>query len=143
MRFSTLLLTLLPATPIILAQGLFDDAFTVPWSGTVGPVPRFECTCDCGDEAISKQVTIDLCKQAIELGRKKEIKLLDDGKCAFWGLDVQLYPGELGGAWGKEVCTEKGCSASSACDYVACSGVERKKWVAPAPVVKEGKKFRA
>ncbi|KAF3932915.1 hypothetical protein ABW20_dc0100614 [Dactylellina cionopaga] len=136
MQFLTLLLTLLPAASVIAGQAMSDD-FTTPWTGAVGPVPRFECTCDCGDAETSKNITKELCNQAITLGRKKEIRLMEDGSCAFWGLDVQMFPDELGNAWGKEICAEKGCKVASTCDYVTCSGIEKKKWAPPAPVEKE------
>ncbi|KAK6533971.1 hypothetical protein TWF281_005313 [Arthrobotrys megalospora] len=132
MLFTTILALLPLLTPTLAKiDPTIDFDLTVPWQGAVGPVPRFECMCDCGSPEASRQITIELCEQAIQLGRKREVKLMDDGSCAFWGLDVSMFPEAIGSDWGKEVCTAKGCNATSTCDYIACSGVERTKWVAP------------
>ncbi|KAK6509812.1 hypothetical protein TWF481_004541 [Arthrobotrys musiformis] len=131
MLFTTIIAFLpLLAPAFAKIDPIIDGDLTAPWTGTAGPVPRFECMCDCGSPETSKQVTTELCEGAIKLGRKREIKLMEDGSCAFWGLDVSMFPEEIGSSWGKEICTERGCNATSTCDYITCAGVERTKWVA-------------
>ncbi|KAF3178085.1 hypothetical protein TWF106_004725 [Orbilia oligospora] len=134
MLFSTIIAFLpLLAPAFAKIDPVIDKDLTSPWAGKVGPVPRFECMCDCGSPEASRQVTTELCESAIKLGRKREIRLMEDGSCAFWGLDVSMFPEEIGSSWGKEICTEKGCNATSTCDYISCSGIERTKWTAPEP----------
>ncbi|EWC47418.1 hypothetical protein DRE_00386 [Drechslerella stenobrocha 248] len=128
MLFSVFLLAVAP----ILAAAQTE----IPWNGPFGVVPRFECLCDCGDEVTSKKITREVCKEALTTGRrKKEVRQMEDGRCAFWGIDVHLRPDEISATWGTEVCAERGCSAISQCNYVTCSGVKKTKWV-PAPPAK-------
>ncbi|KAK6333813.1 hypothetical protein TWF730_003996 [Orbilia blumenaviensis] len=141
MLFTTFIAFLpLLAPALAKIDPVIDEDLTAAWKGKAGPVPRFECMCDCGSPEASKKVTTELCESSIKLGRKREVRLMEDGSCAFWGLDVSMFPEEIGSSWGKEVCTEMGCNATSTCDYITCSGVERTKWVAPlADPVEEGK----
>ncbi|KAF3932804.1 hypothetical protein ABW19_dt0207916 [Dactylella cylindrospora] len=118
---------LLTIAPVVLAQdGLFDFP-TIPWTGPVGVVPRLECSCDCGDPAASLTISKELCQQVIDTGRKKEVRLMEDGSCAFWGMDVTYMYQEMAGSWGKEICAEKGCNATSTCNYISCTGVQKTK----------------
>ncbi|KAF3244402.1 hypothetical protein EYR41_003550 [Orbilia oligospora] len=113
MLFSTIIAFLpLLAPAFAKIDPVIDKDLTSPWAG---------------------KVTTELCESAIKLGRKREIRLMEDGSCAFWGLDVSMFPEEIGSSWGKEICTEKGCNATSTCDYISCSGIERTKWTAPQP----------
>ncbi|KAF3098154.1 hypothetical protein TWF102_006145 [Orbilia oligospora] len=110
MLFSTIIAFLPLLAPVFAKiDPVIDKDLTSPWAGKVGPVPRFECMCDCGSPEASRQVTTELCESAIKLGQ------------------------EIGSSWGKEICTEKGCNATSTCDYISCSGIERTKWTAPEP----------
>ncbi|RVD80410.1 uncharacterized protein DFL_008307 [Arthrobotrys flagrans] len=69
MLFTTTI-ALLPLLTLALAKidPTIDQGFTAPWTGKTGPVPRFECMCDCGSPEASKQVITELCEGAIELG---------------------------------------------------------------------------
>ncbi|KAK6354666.1 hypothetical protein TWF696_003806 [Orbilia brochopaga] len=126
MHYTTLFLAV---APLLAAAQL-----SLPWKGPVGPVPRFECTCHCEDDiTTTEKVTRDLCAQAVNVGRMKDIKVLEDGTCALWGLEIQLFPDEVGNSWSSEVCSEyKGCKAVGVCNYVTCSGIQKTEWTPPA-----------
>ncbi|KAJ6261483.1 hypothetical protein Dda_4153 [Drechslerella dactyloides] len=126
MHFTALLLA--ATVPLLTA------AQSLPWTGAVGPVPRFECICQCVDDpATAKTITPELCTKERTVGRMKDLKVLEDGTCALWGLEVQLFPDEVGNGWNSAICGEyEGCKAVGVCNYVTCSGLTKTEWKAPA-----------
>ena len=106
MQLLNFLLTVAPATLALAQDGLFDLP-TIPWTAPVGVVPRLECACECGDPASSLAISKEICQEVINSGRKKEVRQMEDGSCAFWGFDVTYMYKELASEWGKSICAEK------------------------------------
>ncbi|KAF3919084.1 hypothetical protein ABW21_db0204438 [Orbilia brochopaga] len=126
MHYTTLFLAV---APLLAAAQL-----SVPWKAPLGAIPRFECSCHCEDDVSTKEkITKELCDKAVQGGRIEDIKPLEDGTCAIWGIEVILFPDDVGNNWNSAVCSEyKGCKATGSCTYVTCNGLQKTEWVPPA-----------